>query len=882
MPSLPGPIVNAKGAGIDRNPNQDIHAFEPLIFRRTSSVKSQNPGIQAHCSANKTASNVNASRLQIMSDNYSIADSDISKPATPSGGKLRKKRTGRDGYESDGGYIHGKKTKKKENPGEGMDKKKKKSFIQVFNIMTNDIQSPMKDHETDGGANLSSSKSVRKVEKSDLKDPSSEIYETDGKIPKMRFFKFPLKSPKTMNTAFPNSIQKRSSAEKKDESVVLPLPIAQRFAAAWSPSPTESRPGRSSPPPVSGLQWSPMTHELTFTTSLPSPVSAGPSASNRPATASTSRSPSAFVTRPYPKNRDSHSSCSSSVSESNQYHKPQKRVPPSFFPSSPDLTHQHHQQQYGLRPTSSLSSLETSNPTVSLPTPQATSPTSADLLLSFVSGSPLHFSPTSRATSVAPLHINKIRPIKPRDSLSLPTPQHSSSPSVSSLSGLGSPRVPLTPPVPLLQSLPRARSSRIRPKNPPIDGFGPRSPPTPDSASTTGSSPVHSPGLTPATSISSSGRPSPRSSTKERPQQTSQRVIPSSHYIVPSPRRKTLRPPIPNVLAMHCHFDHIPPPPSPAPIGPLPSPPLSEDASPVEFNGNSGRKVVPFPSPAQLRQRMSKMKTRKSTQHNHGTGLGAQSGREYTFPLRPVLSPSQSIVPKRSVSVGAPGVGTCVEVHRYLDVERSDVEASADNIAKYRGKEIAAKARLASITTWVNDVVSDEKDKVEVENQKVLYQILDRFECRSNENDHSSSGEQALERSRSCMADKIPKGTTPYRPHHHHHFGSFDARPRQNNKVPVDVVAHDVYGFNEDGTVADRTSRWSESVYSQSSAEDETRIRAEAMLNEERVVQRETRGQTCILAQRVPDAYPSNIHSADTENAGADPKITPERSWNKF
>ncbi|KAF8811327.1 hypothetical protein BYT27DRAFT_7253035 [Phlegmacium glaucopus] len=958
------PIVN--GNGINFHLIQNVNKTGPLVFHRRdvfaagssrfSDADSQSSNVKVHFNPNEAASNVNVSNFQTISSNDSgIAFSDNPippRPTTPSGRKLRKKRAGGDGYESDGGYVSEsgkKKHQKKDNLGEGRDtkqrakeerkeeeKKRKKSFIQVINKMStpNDVQSPTKGYETDGGAVPTSSKSKGKIRKYKTKNSSNEIgYETDGgyqsssgvKKSKTRFFKLPTRSSKSdlrVDDANGSIPALPSSVEKKRESII-PLPIAERFATTLSPgstlsysssSPMNTEGGGSrmgSPLPALSFQPFAATSELTSTISSPSPVFAGSSAFDRPVTAPTSGSPSAFnanATQLHPKNRDSRSSVissSSSGSGSNQHHKPQKRIG-LFSPlHSPPSSMQDH-QQHGLRTTSSLSSLKPSHPIISLPITRATSPTPAGLPrpslpshLRSVSPLPPSVSPTTPATSVAPLQINKAQRIKPHfDNLSFSMQQYSSPQGVSPSSGQGSPRVLLTPTVPLSQTpSPGPGFAVVRPRNPPTDGFGPRSalPPNSGSGSTTGSSPIPSPGYTPAAPNSSSSGLSPHPRTQGPPQRISQlSIIPSSDYIVPSPRSSPSKMhipgfPSPNVLAAYYHHDHIPPP-SPAPMGPLPTLPSSGGG----LNGNSGGSAGQFPSAAQLRQRMTVM--RQSVQQDYGIGLSAQRGRESS---RPVLSTSQSTGVNGSVSAGGSSLETRVqEIRRYHNLGDGRVGLSGDDPAKYQDEEIVGEAGRPRVAadrqSWIDineDLSLGKRGRLdqEAEEPDDLYEILDRFEVRSDKSGDSSSGGRAVERSHSFEADNIEQ-------EQRHHPDSFDARPRQNNKVPADV-ARDVSGFEDDGrTVGDRTSRWSGSVYSNASILDEdeseeTRDRfvrgVEAMLHAERITKSKALGDQARIPPlpKMPDAYANITHKPNgniNENASAHSNLTPGRSWNKF
>lgn len=932
------PIVNVNGYGLNFNLNQNINQSGPLNFQRSpvavgSGVDSQNSNVKVHFNANEVASNVKVSNFQTISLN----DNDVTfpgipvppRPTTPLGRKLRKKRAGKDSYESDGGYVSEsgkKKDKKKGNSAEGQDvkqrlkeDKKKKNFIQAINKIstTTDVQPPVEGYESDGG---SVPKSKGTIKKSKTKNSSNHIgYETDVgyqsssglKKSKTRFFKLTTKSSRVDIRVDASASPLPNSAEKESESVV-PLPIAERFATTLSPtsnsnsmsSPATTEGGESrmgTPQPALGFRPFPDASELTSTTSLPS---ARLPTFNQAATAPASSLPSAFnaiVTHLHAMNRDSRSSfasSSSSGSGSNQPHKPQKRFG-LFSPLQSPPSSMQGPQQHGLRSASSLSSLKPSHPVISLPVTRATSPTSAGLPSSHLLNQSRSVSPlppyVSPVTSVAPLHINKGQRTKPNlDNLPLPAQQHSSR-SVS-------PHVLLTPTVPLAQTpSPGAGFAMVRPRNPPTDGFGPRSaPPIPNSGpgSTTGPSPIASPVFTPAASKFSSDGLSPHPYAQAHLRQPSQHsIVPSSDYIVPSPRNSPLKThapalPNPNVLAYY-HHDHIPPQPSPAPIGPLPTVPSSVNVP----NGNGGGTAVQFPSVAQLRQRMTIM--RRSVQHDYDIGLSPQKVRESFSPSRPVFSPPPSTVANGSVSVGSLGLEARVGNRQSRDLyplENSDIGSAA----RYQEQETTEDASLPRVAanrqSWIDineEVGLDKREKLRVEDQEAEEpewdDILDRFETRSddesNDIDPSSLGGQALERSRSFMAGKIEKEPP-------HYPVGFSVRPLQSRQVPANV---DVSGFEDGRTVGDRTSRWSGSVYSRASILDEgeseeTRDRfvkrVEAMLDAEKKAKSKAQAQAYIPPlPKISGAYANIVHPPNgylKENAGAHSAIPPGRSWNKF
>ena len=960
--------MNSNGYGGNFNLNQDVNKLSPLPFQRGVAVAG---GLNDVDSQN-SISIVNVRNSKSVNDsNISFSHTVRPKSSTPSIRKLRKKHPGGDGYESAGGHISEKKAKKRGKSGDAMEAKhhlevkKKKSFVHVINKIANDAQPPSQGYETDGGAVLSSQKSKKDKKKSKTKNPPKEIgYETDGgyqsdnKKSKSRFFKLPTKSSKPdfyvapggPVPALPNSVEKK-------EELVVSLPIAGRFAKTPIPSPTtttesaEIHVDDNSFPQISFKPF-PATFDFTSTTSSSSPVSAGPSSTtfDRAQIAPTSDSPSAFNAFLLPRIRDSRFSfvsSSSSGSGSNQHNKLQN--PKGLFSSAPSSMQGHQQQQHGLRSSLSLSSLHHPKPVISLPITRGTSPTPTNPPLSSTrSLHSLSASPTSTSfrSSISSLQLKKTFRIKLQPDL--PTQQHSppaqqTVPPSPSGPGSSSPHVVLAPTtLPFLQ-IPRF-ASKVRPRNPPTDGFGPRFPLTSDSAAPGSSSssttllglpspPISSPTLSPGSSPCSGLSPHSyiQASSKRSSQQT---IIPSSDYIVPSPTRSspltTQSPglPSPTMLTTFHHHDHIPPQLSPAPKGPLPTPPSSSENESLTAAGNSSCSSSSgsaggqhLPLAVHLRQRMSKMNMRKSS------------------------LPSQSTVP---ISIGEGGSGALVEtsVGRLRVEKKSGIghNSGADNVPKYQNERSKAEkvSRFATDNrrSWIDLMDDDDtsldnkKEKLEVEveeDQEVeeepedLYEILERFQDRDDENEdnihHSNSNEQALERSHSFKAGKLAKEKRRFRDSLASNASAQPSPPPplplpRQSYVPAAVIAPDLYGFEDDGkSVGDRTSRWSESVYSRSSSsildeeESEERRdrllrRVEAMLEAERAqhAQQQAYNDNNIVPPlpEIPRAYANIImnkkqqpngkigNSGINENAGHhhhhlhSNNITPGRSWNKF
>lgn len=863
--------------------------LRPLLSRRGVGVAVKVNDAQKSV-PNERASTINIRKSETISvDDSSISHTSRPKSVTPSVRKLRKKPPPRDGYESAGGHVSEKKATKKEKSGDAMDAKvkKKKSFIQVINKFSNDVQSPSSQgYETDGGAVLSSRKSVKIKKKSNTDDPSKETgYDTDGgyqsenRKSKTRFFKLSSKSSKpdfhaVANgpvPALPNSVAKS----------VVPLPIAGKFArtrtfsfSMSSPTTTESAEIHvdNSFPQISFRPF-PAINDFASTTSSSSPVSAPSSTFDRAQIAPMSDSPSAFNAHLLPRSRDSRfSSTSSSGSGSNQHHKSQNKG--HFSPvNSPPSSIQGHQ----LRPSLSLSSINRPKPVISLPITRDTAPTSTNPPLSSTrSLHSLSVSPTSTSVSSSVSSPQSKKPFRVKiHHPDLPTQLPSPAQTVLSPSGPET-----TPALPLIQI---PKFTKVRPKNPPTDGFGPRTPDSGALGSTFRPSPISSPIFSPSFSPLSPNLHIQESS-KRSSQQT---IIPSTDYIVPSPRDSPLKSqfsglPSPPVLTYH-----IPPPPSPAPRGPLPTPPSScesgESGSASSNCSSSGSAGQHQPFAVHLRQKMSRTNMKQS-----------------------ILPPQSTTVASQPVGVGG-GLGIEKTVVVGLRIEKKiGIGSSANevpNFQKERLKEAASLSRFAADNrqSWIDpegdssfdDTLEVEHDHQELEEPEDLYEILDRFDSRDNENHHSNSSEQALERSHSFKAGKLTKKKR----YHYPDNNSFDERsPPPSQYVPAAIAVPDLYGFEDDGkSVGDRTSRWTESLYSRSSSghgsildeeESEERRglllrRVEAMLDAER-----SRLQEAYIPPlpEIPQAYANIMHKQNGNNDYAGHRsnsITPGRSWHK-
>lgn len=300
--------------------------------------------------------------------------------------------------------------------------------------------------------------------------------------------------------------------------------------------------------------------------------------------------------------------------------------------------------------------------------------------------------------------------------------------------------------------------------------------------------------------------------------------------------------PLPTSPASDLH-DHIPvpPPPSPPPKGPLPNPPpangrhnrisppqrplptlpAAERVSATELSGDNGGNVVPFPSAAQLKQRMSKMKRRLSRMYRKSVGSD--------------LEPHVGVRRDRRSGVGP---------------------------STYREKQTAKDARVASVSNWMD---TDEDIDFEIDEGAVLYGIL--FDNYGHEyGDHSSFQLDTMEG----------------------HSQNFDAQLRQNNQLLTDALLHEILQDDERMSVGDRTSKWSESVYSrlssilteEKSGETRNRLlrRVESM---ERHVKRMGKRKAIPPLPQIPDKYKPN--GIINENADSRYSFTTAgQSWNKF
>lgn len=418
---------------------------------------------------------------------------------------------------------------------------------------------------------------------------------------------------------------------------------------------------------------------------------------------------------------------------------------------------------------------------------------------------------------------------------------------------------------------------------------------------------------------------------------------PYGEYIVPSPRLSGL-PPSPKHSAVNARLSGLPPspnvlayydipPPSPPPMGPLPSVPSSSShvsprISPTsashgvstnqdinEFISNPNQ----FPPAALLRQRVID-RTPRTLPAEFST---IQRGKESPFPSRPVLN-------------GKPAASPMPTARRYQDLYPLD--GYHDDNERARGKEVIQTAVAKSKTTkttrfreapsWIpgsekgdNDDVDnydvdgtgdalyggieeeDDRDDVDDEDGKDILEVLDGFVDQNSEGFEEHAG-RALGRSRSFEALKDIHGQStdvsdlpPARPR-------IKAKPIPNSEMfsasnnREGEYEFEDYDDADDRTLGNRSSRWSGSIYSRVSILDpdssgQTRERllkeVEAMMGKQEgslTSNSRRRGEEVVPpVPRLPDAYANmnNMNAGGHINAGIiNAGVTPERSWNRF
>ncbi|KAG6840437.1 hypothetical protein C0991_006749 [Blastosporella zonata] len=363
-------------------------------------------------------------------------------------------------------------------------------------------------------------------------------------------------------------------------------------------------------------------------------------------------------------------------------------------------------------------------------------------------------------------------------------------------------RPPLPVPTDPSRSLPTTTTSplRPRPRFAPTDGFGPR--------------PTLTPSPIPPSPMTYLGSPSPG----ERPHLS---IIPSSDYVVPSPRASPL--PSPNVLA---YYDI--PPPSPPPSGPLPKVPPPGSFSP---------------------------RSRTQERAAGGSQGSIQRGRESPFPKRSILS--QGSPPGGGVGSG---LGANVKVPRYRElyglplpreqnnraVERREVDKARD----WEGDQMS-RARKGSDGSGGSGGSWEDGPSGYDEEEEEMRDVLDRFEEAHDAIGSALLGGKASDRSRSFEA--IRNRIT------HRDDGNSDFDD------DADEVARE--SSAEDGD--DTNSRWSGSIYSRMSVldpEQSEEARQRFIKRVEDLYGDGGREKNIPPVPKIPDAYVD----------------APGRSWNRF
>ncbi|TFK19519.1 hypothetical protein FA15DRAFT_674365 [Coprinopsis marcescibilis] len=533
------------------------------------------------------------------------------RPTTPSGFKKLKKKNRDNGYDSDGGYLSegAKKISKKEAKAKlkeekreqkEEERKRKKSLTSVLKPGKKTAEAS--GYETDGAASSSKSpfKSMSKKSKKDT-TPNDGGYDTDGGYVSSG------SNMKKKKGFF--SLRSKSSRSDLHEEVpdmpVPPLPngylppIAGRFATSL---------GALSPelPSISPSQ--PLTFE-SLPISSSSPASATPpphipdipdrsSLASGESSSSNQQRPSLFSTPSRDDgssqahhgagagsistinssiNSSSHGSNGHSVYESASSQTPVPTAPPQRPPRSPTSP-----MTGSLRPPLPIS----------FPLTRAASP-----IPPVIPVTPLNILKNSDPYSRGP------SPLPPFVPSASPYPGQSSSLSDSTSSNPSRDNYinPL-PPSASLSSLPPRAETPVRPRRPPVDGFGPRN--------------ARSPSPQPPTN----NLLSPTSTTS----QTTLRSRALSPLLVPQNPNSDVSPlPSPST---HRYSDI--PPPNPPPMGPLPSVPVAA-MPPVQSN------FGPPPSSHLRHQAVERPKGRELSVSMQPI----QRGREAPFPSRPIISP---------------------------------------------------------------------------------------------------------------------------------------------------------------------------------------------------------------------------------------------------
>ena len=856
------------------------------------------------------------------------------RPTTPGGTRKLKKKIKGDGYESDGGNMSetGKKKEKKakkkadqkdeasmvavesekdakkraakeEKKEQEEERKRKKSLLSAAKALkkaeskeaANQVNGG---HDTDGGVIGSKGKSLTKskTKKSKSKTESVEGSETDGtgyqssastgvKKSKSRFFN--KLSGKSSRTDIRADVEPVPALPPPQETEPISLPIAERFATSLNPTAASTRSSSESRPTPSPVDPLPSSHVHGLPPPLP-PLNFQSFSTSTSEPPKSSARPLGTATVSSAINRTSHSSSGSSSSSRS------KRYGAQFSPtldtgsahghgngggsfstitsSSHQHSVQHHMPTYNpVVSANTLNSLTHSDRSGSgsLKPPSTTHPNTRSPSSSPSRTSPL---PTSHPP-VAPLQIVKGLRMRPSWENFMPS---------SNKAGLTS--SPISPASPFVATSRSTTSSPALihppshlPASPhPVGGYLPRSR---RNSSNPSPLPVIS---SPNTAISEQS---------QRP--THLTITPSSDYLVPSPRNSNL--PSPNVLA---YYDI--PPPSPPPMGPLPSVPAGRPGS---SNGNANV----LPSPAALRQRLMDRPPRQFPSDLHPVvhpPSNIQRGREQPFPSRPVLA-----IPGASPGIGGPSSASefrgpprrhgAVPLPGTLAGGGGGGSAPADVYAnsRYQEEKDRAYARRgltgpgpnqpAQRRNWIDDDRED-ADSVITDNDSAkaeLRDVLDRFDDGSAESadSHYEESGHALGRRRSIEAMKN-------NPHESfavsEYYGARARLPRSSSSNGHEGE----YQFEDGRAVGDRMSRWSGSIYSRVSILDEDEsgeTRDRLVKRVEEMLDSETKrnggaGRGYVPpVPRLPDAYANaNMGALPRANAGIQSEAAP--IWNKF
>ncbi|GLB42814.1 hypothetical protein LshimejAT787_1202630 [Lyophyllum shimeji] len=736
------------------------------------------------------------------------------RPVTPVRGKLRKKRG--DGYESDGGYMSdvGKKKKdkdKKKSGGvkDGTETVHAETEKEAKKRAKEEKLQEKREKEEERKRKKSMSKAAKKGQVED-KDGYTTGYETDGTPAKgIKSSKKPSKSKAVGDAGYETDSGYLSSTStkskksrffrlgskqsKQDQEEVpamptavipmepVPLPIALKFATTLGPPPASATASSNNISPTSTdpeLQNLSMTSPAVTASSAPTPTAADSPTSPTAVTSNT---------------RESFGSVESGASASASSSASHKRRGIQFF--AQDSAHGQGSGSY-----STINSASR----VPLPPSAATSPTSP----SSKTRPPISL-PLTHTTSLSPsLGAYPSTTITPTGSSSKPP---SPSSTVISPSTLSSPTVPTSrnpSPVPRTQFLqattpspspnPSGTSSpqpRPRPRFPPTDGFSPRLTPKPSPSPSVRS---------PSPFLRSPSRQGQR---EGRPDLT---IIPSTSFIVPSPRASPgpgLPSPNKNVFA---YYDI--PPPSPPPAGPLPSVPHAR-----QDHGSSSIARSRTPEQDLFAQPIPSI----------------QRGREPPFPARPVL-PSGAA--PGSSSSGS-GLEARVKVPRYRELYglALPLPKGRDHRASWRDAhehaqdeneevEVAVVEPSEAGNGW-EDVGYDRDEEYDEEadaDEEEMRDVLERFEearvSGGGERRRQGGAGRALGRNQSSEALRSRL--------HADRGGNGDAsdsdyHDRYSDEAEEEDVRRKLSTSTEmEEGGGDRNSRWSGSIYSRVSVLD--------------------------------------------------------------